>query len=74
LVDSGVPVANDFDAIPHHEGFYPGAMGTTSLLAPIYPDLHNWQRSTTDQILAKIPLQDGKKKQSAKLLKERESH
>ncbi len=73
LVQTGSSSSNGFNAFPHLEGLNPGAQWEQlSLQAAVLPETYaNWQRAITDQILAKFPSSEGKKKPSAKLIKDR---
>jgi len=73
LVEASSSASNGFNAFAHRDGIHPGPeWEQISLMAAIPSEEYtNWQRATTDQILAKFHFPGGKKKLSAKLLRER---
>lgn len=72
IADDELP-SNGFDAFPHREGTHPGQeWEQVSLMAAVPPtEYANWHRSATQTALAAFPLPEGRKKPSAKLLKDR---
>jgi CRISPR-associated protein Csb2 len=73
LIDDGSLPSMEFNAFPHQDGIYPGPhWEQVSLVAPIPPrEYASWRGQMTEKIVAAFPLPDGKKKPSAKLLKDR---
>jgi CRISPR-associated protein Csb2 len=63
----------DFDAFPHHDGLRPGPNWEQLSLMAAIPEHEyaEWRRSATEKLLAELPLPEGKKRPSAKLLKDR---
>lgn len=66
--------SEEFNAYPHQDGVYPErGYEQVSLMAAIPPDEYQaWRQRQAESALALIPLPEGKKKPTAKLLKERE--
>ena len=64
----------EFNAFPHSEGRMQGRnWEQITSLAAIDPDIYQqWRNTLVDQALSEFPLPDGKKKPSAKLIKDRE--
>ena len=63
-----------FNAFPHQDGAHPGrGYEQVALMAAIPDEQYSaWHREMTDAALAELPLPEGKKKPTAKLLKDRE--
>jgi CRISPR-associated protein Csb2 len=74
LLGAAASASNGLDAFPHRDGLHPGTdWEQISLLAAVPPEIYaKWQTETTDRILAELPFPEGKRKPSAKMLKERE--
>ncbi len=73
FLDVGPVPEGMWNARPHQEGSYlePG-WEHVALMAPIRPaEYAKWREATTARLLAVLPLPDGKKKPSPKLLKDR---
>lgn len=64
----------DFNSFPHREGAHPGlGYEQVSLMGPIPPaEYQEWRQQQTEAALARFPLPEGRKKPTAKVLKERE--
>lgn len=64
----------DCNAFPHRDGAHPGReFEQVSLMAAIPPEQYReWQRQQAETALAAVPLPEGNRKPSAKLLRERE--
>ena len=64
---------NDFDAIPHQAGLCPGPSWEQVTLMSAIPlgDYSAWRTAAAAKVLAEFPLPEGKKKPTAKLLKDR---
>lgn len=62
------------NAFPHQGGMHPGReYEQVSLMAAIPPqEYHGWRQQQVGDILAQFPLPEGRKKPTAKLLKDRE--
>jgi len=73
LIADGPSSTADFNAFPHREGCHPGPdWEQVTLMAAIPPNEYAvWRRNASEKILAELPLPDGNKKPSAKLLKDR---
>jgi CRISPR-associated protein Csb2 len=74
LIPDGPAQITGFNALPHREGMRPGRdYEQLSLMAPIVPaDYTAWHQEVTTAALKELPLPGGKKKPTAKLLKDRE--
>lgn len=64
----------DLNAFPHQEGAHPGReYEQISLMAAIPPEEYReWRRQQAEVVLAPFPLPEGRRKPTAKLLKDRE--
>ena len=73
LLKEAVCSPNGFDAIPHRQGVCPGPQWEqVSLMAGMTTsDYRAWRSKATEKILAELPLPEGRKKPTAKLLKDR---
>jgi len=73
LIADGAMPSTDYDAFPHRDGIRPGPQWEqVSLMAAIPPhEYAAWRSQTTEKTLADVPLPEGKKKPSAKALKDR---
>lgn len=65
--------SNGFDAVPHQAGLCPGPNWEQVTVMAAFPpgDYAEWRSSAAAKVLAEFPLPEGKKKPSAKLLKDR---
>ncbi|MEX1040801.1 MAG: type I-U CRISPR-associated protein Csb2 [Pirellulaceae bacterium] len=74
LISANEPNPTDFNAYPHQDGVYPAPeYEQISLMAAIPPEAYKvWQCQQVETALTSWPLPEGKKKPTAKLLKERE--
>lgn len=75
LLDDGRLPEAMVNAMPHQDGSYLGpGWEQVSLMAPLPAEKYaEWREATTGRLLASLPLPDGKKKPSPKLLKERKN-